>query len=79
MHVSDPLKLKVGKEYNLNNLKEIITTDDFLTLDREKIGCQNDESFNDCKTGQYLDALMNQCGCLPFSIENFNQVYNNRI
>ena len=75
MTVLDPLKLEVGKEYNLNNVKEILTTDAFLTLDRETIGCQNEESFNDCKTGQYIDALINQCGCLPFSIGSSNQVH----
>ena len=76
MPVLDPLKLEVGKEYNLNNVKEILTTDDFLTLDRERIGCQNEESFDDCKTGQYIDALINQCGCLPFSIGSLKQVIN---
>ena len=75
MHVLDQLKLEVGKEYNLNNVKEILTTDDFLTLDRETIGCQNEESLDNCKTRHYQDALINQCGCLPFSIGNLNQVY----
>ena len=74
MHVLDPLKLEVGKEYNLNNVKEIVPTDDFLTLDRDTIGCQNEESSNDCETRQYIDALIDQCGCIPFWIGNLKQV-----
>ena len=74
IHVLDPLKLEVGKEYNLNNVKEIVPTDDFLTLDRDTIGCQNEESSNECKTRQYIDALIDQCGCIPFWIGNLKQV-----
>ena len=70
----DPLKLKVGMEYNLNNVKEILPTDDFLTLDRNIIKCQIEESLNDCKTRQFQDTVVDQCGCLPFSMGNFNQV-----
>ena len=70
----DPLRLEVGKEYNLNNVKEILPTDDFLTLDRNTIGCQIEESISDCETRQYHDSLLDQCGCLPFSIRNSNQV-----
>ena len=40
----EPLLLKIGNEYNLNNVKEISVTDDFLTLDKTIIGCQNEES-----------------------------------
>ena len=31
----------------MNNVKEVKVTDDFLTLDRSTIGCQNDESIDD--------------------------------
>merc|ERR1719270_2340339 len=46
----EPLMLKIGNEYNLNNVKEISVTDDFLTLDKTIIKCQNQESLQDCKT-----------------------------
>ena len=61
-------------EYNLNNVKEILPTVDFLTLDRNIIKCQIEESLNDCKTRQFQDTVVDQCGCLPFSMGNFNQV-----
>ena len=61
-HILDPLKLEVGKEYNLNNVKEIIPTDDFLTLDRKIIGCQIEESSNDCKGSyQKVNAFLVRC------------------
>jgi len=68
------LKLKVGHEYNLNNVKEIEVTEDFLTLDKPIIKCQNDESLEDCKTRKYIDALNKKCKCLPFAIRNDDEV-----
>ena len=70
----EPLKLKIGIEYNLNNVKEIDVSDEFLTLDKAIINCQNDESLQDCKTRKYIDALIEQCKCLPFTIRDFDQV-----
>ena len=66
----EPLILKVGNEYNLNNVKEISVTDDFLTLDQSIIKCQNEESLQDCKTRKYVDTKFEQCKCLPFAIRN---------
>ena len=70
----EPLKLKVGHEYNLNNVKEIKVSDDFLTLDKTIRNCQNVESLQDCQTRKYIDASIEQCKCLPFTIRDFNQV-----
>ena len=69
-----PLLLKIGNEYNLNNVKEISVTDDFLTLDKTIIKCQNEESLQDCKTRKYIDTMVKLCKCLPFSIRNENEV-----
>ena len=66
--VLEPLRLKIGNEYNLNNVKEIKVTDEFLTLDKSIINCQNKESQQDCKTRKYLDTILQQCKCLPFGI-----------
>ena len=68
------MKLAVGKEYNLNNLKEVKVTDEFLTLDRATIGCQNTKSIQDCKTKEYIDSLINQCECLPYPIIDVKKV-----
>ena len=61
-------------EYNLNNIKEIIVTEDFLGLDKSIIGCQNLESEDDCRTRQYINGLKKMCKCLPFSIRKPGQV-----
>ena len=66
--------LKIGNEYNLNNVKEISVTDDFLTLDKTIIKCQNQESLQDCKTRKYLNTMVKQCKCLPFALRNDNEV-----
>ena len=66
----EPLVLKIGNEYNLNNVKEISITEDFLTLDKTIIKCQNEESLQDCKTRKYIDTMVEQCNCLPFGIRN---------
>ena len=70
----EPLVLKIGNEYNLNNVKEISVTDDFLSLDRTIIKCQNEESLQDCQTRKYFDTMVEQCKCLPFAIRNDNEV-----
>ena len=68
MHFLDPLTLTLGKEYNLNTVKEFEVTDDFLSLDFKKRDCQNQESISDCKTRDYREALLTQCKCVPFNI-----------
>ena len=75
--ILDPLRLTLGKEYNLNTVKEIKVTDEFLSLDKDhRGGCQNDEIKSDCKTKSYRDALLKQCGCLPFNIRVSDLVIN---
>ena len=70
----EPLQLKIGNEYNLNNVKEISVTDEFLTLDKTIINCQNEAPLDDCRTRKYVDTLIDQCKCLPFTIKNNNEV-----
>ena len=55
-------------EYNLNDLKEITVTDSYLGLDENVRGCQNDEPLLNCTTRRHRDALLRDCGCLPFNI-----------
>ena len=55
-------------------MKEIEVTNEFLSLDEKDIGCQNDETINDCETREYVDVLMSQCKCLPFSIRQSDEV-----
>ena len=54
-------------QFNLNILKEISVTDDFLSLDEEIRGCQNRESFDECTSRKYLNEMSQKCGCLSLS------------
>ena len=68
------MKLVGGGEYNLNVLKEIDVTDSYLDLSEEVKGCQNEESFVNCTTRNFIDSLLGQCGCLPFDIRQTEKV-----
>ena len=74
IHISDPLTLTLGKEYNLNTVKEFKVTDEFLSLDFQKRDCQNQESKSDCSTRLYREALLTHCKCLPFNIRVSDEV-----
>ena len=60
--------------YNLNNVKEIKVTKEFLSLDKDTIGCQNFHSIDDCKTEEYINTLKQKCNCSPYSIMNFSNL-----
>ena len=49
-------------------------TESYLGLDQDVTGCQNQESIDSCKTRRYLDTLLRNCGCLPFSIRSSQKV-----
>ena len=72
---TDSLKLPLEKEYNLNVVKEVKVTEAFLGLGKEVIKCQNDETYDDCRTRRYFDAIKNVCQCLPFSVRRSNEVW----
>ena len=55
-------------------MKEIEVTKDFLSLEESVIGCQNEGSIDDCETRKYVDVLLSQCKCLPFSIRQSDEV-----
>ena len=76
IQLTDPLTLTVGKEYNLNNVKQVKVTDDFLGLEKEVIQCQNHETYEDCRTKHYIDSLLENCQCLPFSVGMRDKVRN---
>ena len=58
----------------MNVLKEIEVTPYFLGLDQTTRFCQNEEMFESCTTRQYIDTLLEQCGCLPFNIRMSDKV-----
>ena len=57
--------LTPGWNYNLNVVKNIKVTDDFMTLDQKNC---SDESYENCMTRIYVNKVEDKCGCLPFSM-----------
>ena len=57
----------------MNVIKEIKVTDSFLSMDKGVKGCQK-ESFDDCTTRKYMNALMSKCHCLPLQVIQTNEV-----
>ena len=70
---AEQLELSLEKKYYLNVIKEIKVTDSYLSMDKDVKGCQK-ESFDDCTTRKYMNALMNKCHCLPLQIIQNNEV-----
>ena len=66
--MAETIKFIGEGQYNLNVLKEITVTNDFLGLDQDDRKCQNEEPLTNCTTRQYLDTLQGECGCSPVNI-----------
>ena len=60
-------------EHHLNIIKEITVTESFLSLDKDTRGCQ-EESYDDCTTRKYINALILKCQCLPFKLRLTEEV-----
>ena len=63
-------------------MKDISVTNDFLSLDKTTINCQNEESLKECKTRRYITTMTEECKCLPFAIisnENDVSLHKNKI
>ena len=68
MLLAAPVQLVGEGQYNLNALTQIEVTDSYLALDEDVRGCQTETTIQNCTTRQYIGALLERCGCLPFSI-----------
>ena len=62
--LSDPLKLPLESTYNLNSVKTVTVSEDFLTLDENIRQCQDMEQYDDCSTKHFVEQLLNACKCL---------------
>ena len=72
LHVNtptEPVKLIGEGLYNLNVVKEIKVSTSYLGLDEKITGCRNEEPIETCTTRKYTESLLEQCGCLPFSLK----------
>ena len=59
--------------YALSAVKHIVATDDFLGMNRETRKCQNEESYEDCITNQYLQTIELECNCVPYKLRDFSK------
>ena len=57
--------------FRLGDVRMVSTTQDFHSLGEETRGCQSESSFEDCVTEKYLEKLIAECSCLPFSLQNY--------
>ena len=57
--------------YALTAVKEVTVTDEFLGLGMKKTNCQNKEKYEDCTTRQFLEKVVQECKCIPYSLRNF--------
>ena len=71
---TEPVKLIGEGLYNLNVVKEIKVSTSYLGLDEKITGCRNEEPIEKCTTRKYIDSLLEQCGCFPFSIKTSRNV-----
>ena len=72
--ISEPLLLELENEYNFNVIKEIRASESFLSMDAHVRKCQNDETFGECLTKNYINNLKKKCNCLPFNIRLTDKV-----
>ena len=63
----DSLTLTPGWEYNLNSIKKIEVTDDFMNLADSTKKCRA-ESIDNCTTRTYVDRVIKECECLPLNM-----------
>ena len=49
-------------------MKYVKVTDSFLSLDENVIKCQNDKTFEQCLTQNYLESFMKKHKCLPIQV-----------
>ena len=72
--ILEPVTLVGEGRFNLNAIKHIKVTDSYLKMDKEVKQCQIDEDIEICTTRQHREAFLKHCGCVPFSIGNFEYV-----
>ena len=63
--------------YAMTLVKEVKATEDYLGLSENTRKCQHKESFQECTSRQYMDAVEKKCNCVPYRLRDFavvNQV-----
>ena len=55
-------------------MKEISATESFLSMNKDISKCQDEETFDECVTEKYVNALKDKCKCLPLILSLMNKV-----
>ena len=74
MHFTEPVYFIGAGEYNLDDLTEVKASSSYMGLDMKIRQCQNDKTFYNCTTDQYLGSMVDNCGCLPINLRLSNKV-----
>ena len=73
-----PIILHGEGTFAMSAVKEIRVTEDYLGLEEETRKCQNQESFEECTTREYIEMVTKDCNCVPYGLNTFfaeNQEY----
>ena len=49
-----------------------MTTPDFASLDESTKNCENGADYVDCVSQKYMKAVIDQCKCLPYRLQNYS-------
>ena len=49
-----------------------MTTSEFATLDESTKKCKNGANYVDCVSQKYKEAVIDQCNCLPYRLQNYS-------
>ena len=71
----EPLTLLGEGSYNLNVVKDISATDEFLEMDVKERGCQVEIPYENCTTSKAIDSIIQKCHCLPSYLNKEEKVY----
>ena len=52
-----------------------MATSSFLSMERNVRKCQDDISFDECVTREYVDNLIKKCNCLPLNLRLTEKVF----
>ena len=66
--MSESVDLYGEGEYNLNDVKEVVVTNDFMNLEKHVRKCQSVESYSNCTTNALKEKILEDCKCLPLKL-----------
>ena len=54
-------------------VKEVTITKDYLGLDKDFLECKNKETYEKCTTRLYIEAIKEQCNCVPYRLKFYSE------